>query len=200
MSRRPFATCDSLLVLDYCRHFDVVVFLANAGLQNAIQFGRGKICRRGGTCPLPRSCFFLHFTGQISIPKQRLRTLRSVFVRNIGCRLNASQFVQDRALQRALSVGEGHVCLGHERQVFCRLLHFDPVKVLRNLNDCQTIAEIASFASRYALGRIVTQLEGVNAFATHEMQDDQRRKVESAFRQQYSTRTALANVPRVNSS
>ena len=165
--RRPFTPRERVLVLDYVRHFDVLEFQTTAGLQNAVMFGRGKMCRFGTSCPAPRNCLFLHFRGaQPATIKQRLRTLRSVFVRNINSRLNASQFVHDCALQRALSVGEGYVCTGHEGRMVCRLLHFDHRNVLSTLKGCRTIEDLEYFSAEYGLGRIVTPLEGLYRTAT----------------------------------
>ena len=190
--RRPFAPCDSVLVLDYRRHFDVGVFLANAGLQTAVRFGRGKMCRLRQACPSPRSCFFLHFhSGPASVDKRRLRVLRSIYVRNIASRMNACQFVQDYTLQRALSVGEGCVCLGHDGRMFCSLLHFDHGHVLCILKGCRTIEDLEYFAADYSLGRIVTPLRGVNASATWEMLETERKKVERAYQAVYHTNASL---------
>ena len=172
--RRPLATWEAVLVLDYGKHFDVSEFVANPGLQNAMRFGRGKMCRSREVCTSTRTCFFLHFAADAPVVqslahKRRLRRFRSIFVRNIYSRLNVSQFVHDQGLHRALSVGEGYVCTGHERHRSCRLLHFDHRWVFRALKECSSIEEMDLFANQYGLGRIVTPLRGVNASATKKL-------------------------------
>ena len=52
--RRPYAVCNSILVIDCRENFCADYFLVNAGLQYAARFGRGKLCRLGLACPSPR--------------------------------------------------------------------------------------------------------------------------------------------------
>ena len=188
---RRFVPCDSVLVLDLRENISVDLFFANSGLQHATRFGRGKLCRLGPACPSPRVCWFLHADEQVTKP---LRKLRSIYVRNICTRLNASQFVQNRGLHRALSVGEGYVCTGHESLPICTRLHFDHFRVLDLLKNCPTIERLVLFAATHGLGQIVTRLRGVHASASRETLERERTKVDVAYRTQYRMQYAIQGV------
>lgn len=202
----PSLLRDTILVIEERKHFSVDCFFPNTGLQTALRFGRGKLCRvPGASCPDIQRCPRLHFVrlndeGGTETPiDNKLRgpstkPIGSVFVRNLYRRANVWDFVDDAGLQLAMSVGEGSVCVGHDGHAVCTLLHLAHFRSLRDLSRYRYLRDLITFASLHGLGSIVSILRGTNSLITIEEFESQRRLVEHAYQLQFGTSLSLAHV------
>ena len=191
----------SILVVELRKQCHVNCFLPNSGLQNAIRFGRGKLCRLESCCPNPRRCPLLHVgelhKGIVDHRAGRMiadKPIWSLFVRNLNCRMNAWDFLGDVGLQQALALGEGCLCTGHEGHASCALLHLDHYAALRQLWNCKSLSLLRGFAAGFGLGTILPEYKRTNQRGTMAELDAQRRTVEQAYQSQFRTTKSLADV------
>ena len=120
----PSLLRDTVLVIEKRKHFQLNSFFPNAGLQTALRFGRGKLCRvPGAACPDIQRCPRLHLLqscdddggGPELLPVHNdvkgtsTKPISSVYVRNMYRRANTWDFVDDAGLQLAMSVGDGSI-------------------------------------------------------------------------------------------
>ena len=199
VKERRLAPMVSILVVELRKHCNVTRFLPNSGLQNAIRYGRGKLCRFASCCPNPRRCPLLHVEEGIIIDNGGTgivdKPLRSLFVRNLDCRMNAWDFIADVGLQQALALGEGCLCTVHDGHTSCALLHLDHSTALRHLRNCKSLSRLRTFAAMFGLGVIVPPYNPMNQLAMPAVEfDAQRRKVEQAYQSQFKTTLSVADV------